>query len=149
MACYFFTNYNVGDVEEGSLHHKVLSSTIDLLLYPVVSLIIGIFATILLLIKSLYKIITFLIARLYSSCSGKETLKASSWFDCILSLSEDPCYYAAPLLLIPVIGAAFYAFLIARSFIQNEGGEGVSRLNTAIVVCQAPWALLEHATVNW
>lgn len=144
MSCYLLAKSYESDLVQPATCTKLSCIAIDSLLLPITSIIVGVVGTVLLLIKFIFRLLTFPISQLASRFHGVTPPTTADWFSSCTYMNS----YLVPLLLIPVIGTLIYCSAIAKIFKENEGYE-VSCLDVAVTALGCPWEHLKNLVQKW
>ncbi|KZN26773.1 hypothetical protein [Chlamydia pecorum] len=144
MSCYLLAKSYESDLVQPATCTKLSCIVIDSLLLPITSIIVGVVGTVLLLIKFIFRLLTFPISQLASRFHGVTPPTTADWFSSCIYMNS----YLVPLLLIPVIGTLIYCSVIAKVFKENEGYE-VSCLDVAVTALGCPWEHLKNLVQKW
>lgn len=144
MSCYLLAKSYESDLVQPTTCTKLSCIAIDSLLLPITSIVVGVVGTVLLLIKFIFRLLTFPISQLASRFHGVTPPKTADWFSSCIYMNS----YLVPLLLIPVIGTLIYCSVIAKVFKENEGCE-VSCLDVAVTALGCPWEHLKTLVQKW
>ncbi len=150
MACFLLANkQDVDPIVQNTCSYtcsKIVCATIDILLLPLTSIIVGVFGSVLLLLKFIFKALTYILSRIATACAGVSRVRLSDWFSCLIDSNAKP--YLAPLLLLPVVGTAIYCNSFVRKFVEIEGTD-VDCSEKLIVALGAPWEQLKFSLTHW
>lgn len=144
MSCYLLAKSYESDLVQPATCTKLSCIAIDSLLLPITSIIVGVVGTALLLIKFIFRLLTFPISQLASRFHGVTPPTKADWFSSCIYMNS----YLVPLLLIPVIGTSIYCSAISKVFKENEGYE-VSCLDVAVTALGCPWEHLKTLVQKW
>ncbi|WP_201456934.1 hypothetical protein [Chlamydia sp. 17-3921] len=125
-------------------YSKVSGTVIGLMLLPVSSIISGVIGIIFLIIKTLYKLITYLIDWM-SKTSETQLMPLSKRFTCILEARSKPLL--APLLLCPVIGTAIYLTIVSQIVIKECCASSCFEITAIVASC--PLLLFLDSILGW
>lgn len=144
MSCYLLAKSYESDLVQPATCTKLSCIAIDSLLLPITSIIVGVVGTVLLLIKFIFRLLTFPISQLASRFHGVTPPTTADWFSSCIYMNS----YLVPFLLIPVIGTSIYCSVISKVFKENEGYE-VSCLDVAVTALGCPWEHLKTLVQKW
>lgn len=137
MAC--FLSFGCRDLVEYSSLRKVAAVALDLLVYPLASVIISVVAASLLAIKFLFKSLAYIFSHIL--CRPSEVSIKNSFGDLKLESAW------AHLVLVPVIGSIAYGSIIAHQG-DREGLAELGSLDSFVLFFEAPCHYLSRIT-SW
>ncbi|ANH78995.1 hypothetical protein [Candidatus Chlamydia sanziniae] len=151
MACYLYLSspgMTSFDLDNMSKVKQACLITLDVLLAPLILVIVSIVIPFLLLIKIIYKTLTFLIAAIQAKYSGKMIPRAKAHFSSFTNQAKDTTDYYGLLYCIPIIGVIICIVLLTASYVENEGGRA-SCGSRMFIACAVPFVQLEHTVRAW